>query len=65
MVRSWTWRLLGAVALTGVLYLFFTLVKFEPHLGPLLVVVLAGVALAWLMYDAMGAAPRLAMKAAL
>ena len=57
MVRSWTWRLLGGVALTGVLYLFFYLVEFGPHLGPLLVVVLAGVALAWLMYDAMGATP--------
>ena len=41
MVRSWTWRLLGGVALTGVLYLFFFLVRFGPHLGPLLVVVLA------------------------
>lgn len=57
MVTSWLKRLLGAVLLTAVLYAFFDLVKFEPHLWRLFVVVLAGVALAWLMYDAMGATP--------
>ena len=57
MTRTWTWRLLGGLALTGLLYTFFALVHFEPHLGPLLVVVLAGVALGWLMYDAVGATP--------
>ena len=58
MIVIWVKRLLGGVLLTAVLYPFFILVKFGPHLGPLLVVVLAGVALAWLMYDAMGATPQ-------
>lgn len=55
--RVWAYRLLAALALTGVLFSFFLLVDFGPRLLPLLLLVLAGVALASLVYDAMGDTP--------
>lgn len=55
--RTWVYRLLAALALTGVLFAFFVLVDFSPRLFPLLLLVLAGVALASLMYDALGDTP--------
>ena len=55
--RSWIRRLVGALVITALLDVVFRLVGFGPHLVPLLLVVLAGSALAWLAYDAIEPAP--------
>lgn len=55
--RVWVYRLLAALVLTAGLFAFFVLVDFGPHPLPLLLLVLAGVAMALLVYDALGDTP--------
>jgi hypothetical protein len=45
------------LVLTAGLDVFFRIVDFGPHPAPLLLLVLAGLAMAWLVYDALGDTP--------